>query len=109
MNIHDYRNLHLETFPATNRQVSHELNRLGAEGLLDPLAGTGSATETSKKNLQTARKHSETMVFVDIYIYIVYIYIFYIYIYCIYLDYIVYILGHNLGVVVWIGGWDSAL
>lgn len=96
MNIHDYRNLHLETFPATNRQVSHELNRLGAEGLLDPLAGTGSATETSKKNFQTARKHSETMVFVGIYIYI-------------YLDYIVYILGHNLRVVVWIGGWDSAL
>lgn len=64
MNIHHYRNLHLETFPATNRQVSHELNRLGAEGLLDPLAGTGSATETSKKNFQTARKHSETMVFV---------------------------------------------
>ena len=96
MNIHHYRNLHLETFPATNRQVSHELNRLGAEGLLDPLAGTGSATETSKKKIQTARKHSETMVFVGICIYI-------------YLDYIVYILGHNLGVVVWIGEWDFAL
>ena len=95
MNIHHYRNLHLETFPATNRQVSHELNRLGAEGLLDPLAGTGSATETSKKK---SRPPGNTLKpwFLLGYVYI-------------YLEYIVYILGHNLGVVVWIGEWDFAL
>ena len=36
--------------PLMNCQVSQELKRLGAEGLLDPLAGTGSLGEKSKRH-----------------------------------------------------------